>query len=87
MASSDIFTLGLGLSAPWRVIDQRLETDKQPNELHLAIAAEPGARFPCPTCGRLCKPHDWKELSWRHLNWSVRFNIRRGQGASLEKGQ
>jgi transposase len=69
MASSDIFTLGLGLSAPWRVIDQRLETDKQPNELHLAIAAEPGARFPCPTCGRLCKPHDWKELSWRHLNF------------------
>jgi len=69
MASSDIFTLGLGLIPPWRVIDQRLETAKQPNELHLAVAAEPGARFPCPTCGRLCKPHDWKELSWRHLNF------------------
>ena len=69
MASSDIFTLGLGLTPPWRVIDQRLETDKQPNELHLGVAAEPGARFPCPTCGRLCKPHDWKELSWRHLNF------------------
>ena len=69
MASSDIFTLGLGLIPPWRVIDQRLEIDKQPNELHLGVAAEPGARFPCPTCGRLCKPHDWKELSWRHLNF------------------
>ncbi|MGO8962385.1 MAG: ISL3 family transposase [Mycobacterium sp.] len=69
MASSDIFTLGLGLSPPWRVIDQRLETDTQPHELHLGVAAEPGARFPCPTCGRLCKPHDWKELSWRHLNF------------------
>src|SRR5271167_2016174 len=69
MASSDIFTLGLGLTPPWRVIDQRLETDKQPNELHLAVAADPGARFPCPTCGRLCKPHDWKEASWRHLNF------------------
>jgi len=69
MASSDIFTLGLGLTPPWRVIDQRLETDKQPHELHLGVAAEPGARFPCPTCGRLCKPHDWKELSWRHLNF------------------
>ncbi len=54
MASSDIFTLGLGLTPPWRVIDQRLETDKQPNELHLAVAAEPGARFPCPACGDLC---------------------------------
>ena len=69
MASSDIFTLGLGLTPPWRVIDQRLETDKQPHELHLGVAAEPGARFPCPTCGHLCKPHDWKELSWRHLNF------------------
>lgn len=69
MSSSDIFTLGLGLTTPWRVIDQRLETDKQPHELHLAIAAEPGARFPCPSCGQLCKPHDWKETSWRHLNF------------------
>ena len=69
MANSDIFTLGLGLTPPWRVVDQRLETDRQPNELHLAVAADPGARFPCPSCGRLCKPHDWKELSWRHLNF------------------
>jgi len=69
MASSDIFTLGLGLTPPWRVIDQRLETDKQPHELHLAVAAESGARFHCPTCGQLCKPHDWKETIWRHLNF------------------
>jgi transposase len=69
MATSDIFTLGLGLAAPWRVVDQRLETDKQPNELHLAVAAEPGARFPCPTCGRLRKAHDYKDTSWRHLNF------------------
>lgn len=69
MAHSDVFTLGLGLTPPWRVIDQRLETGRQPNELHLAVAAEPGARFPCPTCGRLCKPHDWKETTWRHLNF------------------
>jgi transposase len=69
MANSDIFTLGLGLTMRWRVIDQRLETDKQPHELHLAVAAEPGARFPCPRCGQLCKPHDWKETTWRHLNF------------------
>jgi len=69
MESSGIFTLGLGLTAPWRVVDQRLDTGKQPNELHLAVAAQPGARFPCPTCGRLCKPHDWKETRWQHLNF------------------
>jgi transposase len=52
MASSDIFTLGLGLTPPWRVIDQRLETDKQPNELHLAVAAERARAFPArPVAG------------------------------------
>ena len=60
MTNSDIFTLGLGLAAPWRVVDQRLETDRQPHELHLAVAAEPGARFACPACGRLCNAHDYK---------------------------
>src|SRR5487761_1420273 len=69
MTHSDVFTLGLGLTPPWHVIDQRLETGKQPNDLPLAVAAEPGARFPCPTCGRLCKLHDWKETTWRHLNF------------------
>ncbi len=69
MSGSDIFTLGLGLSPPWRVVDQRLETDRQPHELHLAIAAEPGALFACPKCGRPSKPHDWKEDTWRHLNF------------------
>ena len=55
MAHSDVFTLGLGLTPPWHVIDQRLETGKQPNELHLAVAAEPGARFPCPTGACPCE--------------------------------
>jgi hypothetical protein len=63
MVTSDIFALGLGLTPPWRLIDQRLETDKQSNELHLAVAADAGARFPCPTCGQLCKPHDRQELA------------------------
>jgi transposase len=69
MASSDVFTLGLGLTPPWRVTDQRMETAAQPNELHLTVTAEAGARFPCPTCGRSCKAHDYKETSWRHLNF------------------
>jgi transposase len=67
MSGSDIFTLGL--SPPWRVVDQRLETDRQPHELHLAIAAESGALFPCPKCSRPSKRHDWKEDIWRHLNF------------------
>ena len=69
MQACDIFTLGLGLTPPWRVVDQRLETAQQPHELRLAISAEPGALFPCPTCGRAAKAHDWKEDNWRHLNF------------------
>jgi len=69
MAGSDIFTLGLGLEPPWCVVDQRLETACQPHELRLTVAAERGARFPCPDCGQAAKAHDWKEQTWRHLNF------------------
>jgi transposase len=62
-------TLGLGLTPPWRLVGQRLDTDKQPHELHLEIAAERGSLFPCPTCGKSCKAHDFAEFTWRHLNF------------------
>lgn len=61
--------LGLGLTSPWKLIGQRLDTTKTPSELHLNIAAERGALFPCPTCGRACKAHDFEEFTWRHLNF------------------
>lgn len=66
--SQDIFALGLGLEEPWELLDQQLDTDRQPHELHLRVGARRGARFPCPECGRLCKAHDFKEMTWRHLN-------------------
>lgn len=69
MESNDIFALGLGLTPPWKLIDQRLDTDKNPHELHLRIEADRGSSYPCPECGKMCKPHDFKELTWRHLNF------------------
>lgn len=69
MGTHDIFTLGLGLTPPWRVATQHLDQERHPNELWLEVVAEPGASFPCPTCGRPAKPHDWKEATWRHLNF------------------
>jgi transposase len=69
MGTHDIFTLGLGLTPPWRVAVQHLDQNRHPNELWLEVVAEPGASFPCPTCGRPAKPHDWKEATWRHLNF------------------
>lgn len=69
MNGNDIIALGLGLQAPWEITGQLLDTSKSPHELRLTIAAGPGALFPCSVCGKLCHAHDFKEMSWRHLNF------------------
>ena len=69
MDTKDVLALGLGITPPWGLVGQRLDTDKRPNELHIAMAADRGARFPCPDCGRPCKAHDFAEFTWRHLNF------------------
>ena len=69
MTGSDIFTFGLGIEPPWRIVDQRLDTGKQPHELRLELASERGGKFPCPECGAFCKAHDFVEHTWRHLNF------------------
>lgn len=69
MNSQDIITLGLGLQAPWEITGQLLDTDKNPHELRLTIQAQRGTRYPCPICGTLCHAHDFKEMTWRHLNF------------------
>ena len=51
------------------MVGQRLDTDKQPHELHLEVAAERGSLFPCPVCGKPCKAHDFAAFTWRHLNF------------------
>jgi len=66
---NEILLLGLGLQAPWKLVDQRLETDKNPHELHLEVKAERGAKYPCPECGQACAAHDFSEKTWRHLNF------------------
>ncbi len=69
MDGNQILLLGLGIEAPWKLVDQRLDTDKQPHELHLEIKAERGARYACPVCGSECPAHDFQEKTWRHLNF------------------
>ena len=32
-------------------------------QLHLEVAAERGALFPCPTCGKPCKAHDFADAA------------------------
>jgi transposase len=69
MEAKDVFTLGLGLSAPWKLANHRLDIEKRPHELHLEVVADRGASFPCPECGRACKAHDFASFTWQHLNF------------------
>ena len=69
MEAKDVFTLGLGLSAPWKLANHRLDIEKRPHELHLEVIADRGASFPCAECGRACKAHDFESFTWQHLNF------------------
>jgi transposase len=69
MDAKDVLALGLGVTPPWRLVDQRLNTDSQPHVLEILLEADRGAEFSCPECGRPCKAHDFKEFTWRHLNF------------------
>ena len=69
MQSKDILALGLGLESPWELVDQELATEVEPHELHLRVSASRGSLFPCPECGQWCKARDFKEMTWRHLNF------------------
>jgi len=69
MHADEVLSLGLGVTPPWKLVGQRLDTDKRPKELHIEVAADRGARVPCPNCGKPCKAHDFGEFTWRHLNF------------------
>jgi len=69
MEAGDVFALGLGLRAPWKLAGQRLDIEKRPHELHLDVVAGRGALFPCSECGRTCKAHDFADFTWQHLNF------------------
>ncbi len=43
MHADDVLSLGLGVTPPWKLVGQRLDTDKRPNELHIEVAADRGA--------------------------------------------
>lgn len=69
MDGNEILLLGLGIQSPWKLLDQRLEIDKQPHELHLTVGSDRGTHYACPVCGASCAAHDFQEKTWRHLNF------------------
>ena len=69
MSAREIFTLDLGLQAPWKIVGQHLDMDLEPQVMVLSLGADRGAEYPCPKCGRACKAKDFKTIEWRHLNF------------------
>lgn len=60
MDGNETLLLGLGIQTPWQLVDQRLETDKSPYELHLEVKAGPfGVRVETP----FSRKHQDKPLS------------------------
>jgi hypothetical protein len=70
MRGDKIWLLGIGIQAPSQLVDQHLDTSKQPHKLRLQVEGERGARYPCPQCGTLCPAHDFHEKRWR-ATWSM----------------
>ncbi len=67
-ASSSLFSVALGLPAPWEVAD--VAFDPGAGRIDFRVAFAPGSRFACPHCGAERQPvHDTLEREWRHLNF------------------
>ena len=67
MDTKALFTMALGLQAPWEVVDLKFE--EEAHRLDILIDFRRGADFPCPVCGQPCKVHDTEEKTWRHMNF------------------
>jgi transposase len=67
MDTNLLFTMALGLQAPWEVVD--LQFHEEAHRLDILIDFKRGSDFPCPVCGQPCKVHDTVEKTWRHMNF------------------
>lgn len=63
-----LFSVALGLAAPWSVT--RIEFTEEDQQLDLWLDFPPGSSFACPECQRPgCKVHDTEKRTWRHLDF------------------
>lgn len=72
VSQTNLFTIALGLTDPWRVTEvemRPLEKNPEKMEVHITVDYEAGSRFACPICGDQCTVYDSKEKEWRHLNF------------------
>jgi transposase len=69
MNELSLFSLALGLSKPWQVVD--LNFSKEEGRLDLWLDFDKGAKFPCSSCQETKEGevHDTLDRTWRHLNF------------------
>lgn len=53
MHVDNVLSLGLGVTPPWKMVGQRLDTDKWPNELHIILGDEPTASLDSERAGQV----------------------------------
>ena len=65
-----LFSIGLNLSSPWKVVKSefRLLDSSKARELHLWIDFECGSKF-MSSKGTVLSPYDTVDKEWRHLNF------------------
>ena len=67
MDTNTLFTMALGLQAPWAV--KGFQFEEEARRLDISIDFTRGATLPCPICGLPCKVHDTEQKTWRHLDF------------------
>ncbi len=70
MDQNELFAIGLGLTAPWKVVRSGFEDSGAGSRiLYVDIDFDAGSKFPCPTCGKPCSVYDSEVKRWRHMNF------------------
>ena len=70
MDTNMLFSIGLSLSSPWKVVKSEFLIPQGSNvrELHIWIDFERGTKF-MSSKGTILSPHDTVDKEWRHLNF------------------
>ena len=67
MKDRQLYQQILGITAPWFVAE--VELDLEAEEVHVHLAHQQQASWPCAECGKPCPLHDHQdERTWRHLD-------------------
>lgn len=65
MQDTALYEAVLGLEAPWKVTEVKLDTPGSKVEVWVEGERK---RWPCPECGVVCPQHDTRFRRWRHLD-------------------